>query len=120
MSAATHAIRAVLRVSDAIWWCCMRVPPPGWDRLMRPYGGGPAPSAASATPRMRNWPRPRSGGVGAQLRVVRDDHGAPASLDPAHRAHLRQRLRDGLARRPAPAGELLLRERQRDLDAVVA
>src|SRR4051794_41927739 len=83
---------------------------------MPTYGRALAPSATSATPRMRN--RPRSGRVAAQAVLVRDDDRPAAGLDPAERAHLGERLRHGLARSTAPACEFLLGEGQRDLDAV--
>src|SRR3954471_8985473 len=83
---------------------------------MPTYGRALAPSATSATPRMRN--RPRSGRVAAQAVRVGDDDRSAAGLDPAERAHLGERLRHGLARRTAPVRELLLGEGQRDLDAL--
>src|SRR5687768_10497321 len=95
------------------------MPPPegAGDRLSRPYGRAAAGSTPLATPRTRN--PPRSAGVGPKCLGVGDDHNTPAGLDPAQVAHRRQRLRDGLARRAAPPRELLLGERQRDLDALI-
>ena len=56
-------------------------------------------------------------GAAAEVGEVADDHGHPAGADLAGGAEHAERLAHGLAGGADPAGQLVLGERQRDLDA---
>src|SRR5215212_9853589 len=78
--------------------------------------------AAESLPHPTPRPRvaPESAGVGAQRLEVGDHELAPPRRDPTEAAERGERLVHGLARRAGPAGELLLRQRQRDLHPALA